>query len=541
MLIALLQRTPVVGLLSVADKMVTALPIGAILKSAAAAAAWFGAMNSLAGEYDGARATLLAIDDYSLPLKSNLCYYMSAPTVRAEPVLTPSRRNPHATDTIGAYFYGTVLHEGGKFRMWYYGLSREEHPEPKSDLSSGLHEGPVCYAESLDGIRWVKPKLGQVSFNGGDDNNAIALPADRSMGVFVIRDDDDPDPSRRYKMVYENPSRSKGTTVEKAVSPDGIVWKGAGTAASRLEPSSFYKFNGLYTITAHNLAFISEGGHLGGRQGYAWVSPDFDRWLPEAGESFLLAEPANPNDRGYNRPYVQVHVGVGAFSYGNALVGLYCPWHACPKPGDWFGTGTTFGDFGLVVSNDGQHFREVVKGFVYLNRHDSPVSEAAVRPDVRYEEILNQGNGILNVGDETRIYHGRWMNTEKFEDFYSEIALATLPRDRWGALGLFPHASEGAAWTAPMTLCDAGSKVSLNAQGIVGMRVEIADERFRLIPEYSGENAGAAGTADGLDCLVAWPRANLGALGGRRVRLLIHLQRGEYAEPRLFAVYVSSG
>src|SRR5271155_2680525 len=67
------------------------------------------------------KATLLAIDDYALPLRQDLCYYISTPTVRAEPVLTPSRGNPHATDVALANCYGTVLHEGGKFRMWYYG------------------------------------------------------------------------------------------------------------------------------------------------------------------------------------------------------------------------------------------------------------------------------------------------------------------------------------------------------------------------------------------------------------------------------------
>ena len=36
-------------------------------------------------------------------------------------------------------------------------------------------------------------------------------------------------------------------------------------------------------------------------------------------------------------------------------------------------------------------------------------------------------------------------------DRYSEIAVATLPRDRWGALGLFPDKSEGSVWSAPGT------------------------------------------------------------------------------------------
>jgi len=244
---------------------------------------------------------------------------------------------------------------------------------------------------------------------------------------------------------------------------------------------------------------------------------------------------------------VQVHVGVGPVSYGNAMVGLYCQFHARPNAigaaqpgsggnGDWFGVGTTYGDFGLVVSNDGQHFHEVVEGYVFLDRRRS---KAGLDPDVRTEEILTPaGNSILNVGDETWIYHGRWMNTENYRDYFSDIALATLPRDRWGALGLYPHATEGAVWSAPLTLGRAGGKLTLNAEGADGMRVEIADQNFRLMPEFSGENAGVASVARGLDCAVAWPKASLDSLVGRKVRLLIHLKKGGQAEPRLFAAYL---
>ena len=316
--------------------------------------------------------------------------------------------------------------------------------------------------------------------------------------------------------------------------PTASPGTGPGTAARLLEPSSLYVFDGIYHIGAQNLSYAGEGGHLAGRQGFTWVSTDFKSWLPQAGESFLLPEPVEYNDRGHDRPYTQVHLGVGAVSYGNVVVGLYCQWHNRPNPGDWFGTGTTYGDFGLLVSDDGQHFREPVKGFVFLNRHHS---RAKIGPRIHTEEVLTQsGNAILNVGDETRIYHGRWMNTEKTEDYYAEIALATLPRDRWGALGLSPDAKEGSVWTAPLTLEQAGGRIALNADGAKGLRVEIADARFNLLPDYSGANAGTV-AADGLASAVAWPKG-LDALTGRKVRLLIHLQGGESADPRLYAAYV---
>ena len=70
------------------------------------------------------------------------------------------------------------------------------------------------------------------------------------------------------------------------------------------------------------------------------------------------------------------------------------------------------------------------------------------------------------------------------------------------------------------------------------MNVEIADEKFALLPGLLGANAGAATTVDGLDCPVQWPLPSLAALAGQTVQLRIQFKKSEQAEPRLFAVYV---
>jgi hypothetical protein len=57
-------------------------------------------------------------------------------------------RNPiivkeHAWEGWGPYVYGTVLWDGGKLKMWCQGVGRDS--------------ADVSYAESTDGIRWIKP------------------------------------------------------------------------------------------------------------------------------------------------------------------------------------------------------------------------------------------------------------------------------------------------------------------------------------------------------------------------------------------------
>jgi hypothetical protein len=513
---------------------------------------------------------LLAIDDVSLPLRKNVCLFLNKPAVRREPVLEPSAKSD-APDNLAAHFYGTVLHDGGRFRMWYYACHRGLNPDwpptkrqqvakqpgwvkgRREDFEIG--QGPLCYAESADGIVWTKPALGQVLFKGSRDNNALDLPHTIVSGAAVIRDDADPDPARRYKMVYQffpeqtdPPLPEYGTqpSIACAVSPDGLAWKVVAMPFVNefVEHCSFIRHGGRYIV--HYQAFggerrsgaFTEGGARGGRMGLAHWTYDFARWPDLWQWAFALPEPADPGLRGVPNPYDQVHLGVGAASFGNVCVGLYGLWH------DRVHFGEISGDLGLVVSNDGVRFREVTAapGQPYIHRDDSPATPVAGRS---LKTILCQGNGILNVGDETRIYHGRWLNpgvdVEALNTLYrADVALATLPRDRWGWLALNPGVTEGTVGSAVISLPGQAPEIVVNADAARGLRVELLDERFEPIAGFSGPDSGSPAAADGLDCPVVWPRADLAAQAGRPVRVLVHLHDSGQGTPRLYAMSVRS-
>jgi hypothetical protein len=492
------------------------------------------------------RTLWLAIDDHALPLRRNLHLCISRPAIRAEPVLAPRRDDPLAPDQIAAHFYGTVLQEGGRFRMWYY-------PVALGDAPGTLTQGPIAYAESDDGLTWQRPILNQIEFRGSRANNAIALPETRIEGVTLIRDDDDPDPARRYKLVY-NPHTGPYWSMRTATSADGLHWTPGRELVIRefLEQASFYHHDGLYIVNAQTISpwRRSEGGGLMGRQAYAWVSSDFDHWIEETVESFTLPEPADHADRGLRKPYDQVHIGIGAASFGSVCVGLFGRWHNHPD----FHQITC--DLSLVVSNDGLQFREPAKGHVFIAADDAP---APAWNGTQYPTILAQGNGILNVGDETRIYFDRWRNAPYGEAYYGDVALATLPRDRWGYLALNPdpealirqHGSnqydpattydpdEGVVWTAPFVVPPA-ARLVLNIDGGADCRIAVADSRFRLLAAYSGAASGHLAIPAGLDCPVHWPAAPLAALAGQTVRLRISMRRQAHNEPRLYAVELVS-
>ncbi|NLX96772.1 MAG: hypothetical protein GXY83_11395 [Rhodopirellula sp.] len=306
-----------------------------------------------------------------------------------------------------------------------------------------------------------------------------------------------------------------------------------------LEMGSFFKFGNRYIVHGQGVG-TDNRGKPEGRQGYASTSTDFVQWDREYHAAFRLPEPDDVALRGLVGDYPQVHLGVGAASLGNVAVGLYGIWHNPPqaerRKQGWYGAGLITCDLGLVVSNDGVAFREPVKDHVFISGKQSPVTPV---PGVDDPTILCQANGILNVGEKTLIYHGRWRNaTVTGQDYYAEVALATLPRDRWGSLHLAKGSSRGTIWSAPITLPEDGCDILLNADGGEDVTVELADEKGRLLPAYSGERRGVVSAAEGTVGAVRavrWADESLAGLRGKTVRLKIAIAGDK---TKLYAVYL---
>lgn len=504
---------------------------------------------------------MLAIDDTMFPLQKGTCLYLSKPDIREEPVLRPSAFESNAPDNCATHFYGTVLYENDVYRMWYYAVHYGKNPDwddrmmqqiakipPYMKGDCQIFQGPLCYAESKDGLHFEKPALRQMSFKGSYENNMMALPHAIVSAALVIRDDDEQDPARRYKMVYQYfpdqcdpPMEELGKlpTIALAVSPDGLQWTVTQTPFINqfVEPCSFYKHDGKYIINYHMFddcgEYYSEGGHLSGRTGCARWSYDFDHWEDLWEVTFAPTEPEDPSLRGIHGEYDQIHLGVGGATFGNVCVGIYGMWHGHNVLTDF---GSISGDLGLVLSNDGIHYREPVKGVRFIKREDSPCEPV---PGFHYNTILCQGNGILNVGDQTLIYYGKWRNSDGGTDedaqrYYSScIALATLPRDRWGSLALNPKAEAGRLCTPEMPLGE-GTSLYVNAEGAENIQVSLLHEDLTPIP---GFEFGVLEGTDPLRLIVVFPgQTSL----PDKARIHFSLKRGKQS-PAIYAAYLVSG
>jgi hypothetical protein len=86
---------------------------------------------------------------------------------------------------------------------------------------ASLEPFALGYAESRDGLHWVKPKLGLVEFSGTKQNNIIDVELGLAYSFSCFIDPHEPDPDHKYKCCRGRPSKIR---VCHGHSPDGIRW-----------------------------------------------------------------------------------------------------------------------------------------------------------------------------------------------------------------------------------------------------------------------------------------------------------------------------
>ncbi len=168
---------------------------------------------------------------------------------RVHRTVNPPQRHPDnpliVPDTPwerGCQVYGTAYfdEEADLFKLWYLTGPKDRglKPLPLDGYERAPHTTMAAYAESKDGVHWVKPKLGILPYDGDTQNNLLGVGKHNCEGISVLHDRDDPDPARRWKCVYWDHG-SGGWEVRNggpfcmagpedgwhvAFSPDGIHW-----------------------------------------------------------------------------------------------------------------------------------------------------------------------------------------------------------------------------------------------------------------------------------------------------------------------------
>ncbi len=236
----------------------------------------------------------------------------------------------------GVNLYGTVLFDDGRFRMWYQVYN--------SGAEDPRYRTAVAYAESRDGIRWEKPSLGMFDYEGEPTN--IVLLSHGTSALYspaVIKDADDPDASRRYKMLYwdsmsekdletTGPNFPLGTDVPgwraipgegffASFSPDGLHWTNAQTQpvftcacdASSLSIAPDGSYQSYFKISIRDDRHFRVLGHS--------QSTDFLNWS----DPRIILEPD------WRDAYGTEFYGMATFPYQGNYLGLIWMYYNAPS------------------------------------------------------------------------------------------------------------------------------------------------------------------------------------------------------------------
>ncbi len=443
--------------------------------------------------------TLFAFDDVSIPFSQNLKLEMRQPVRHAaNPVLNLGETG--TPDAHGVQFYGSIIKEGSKYRLWYVAFD----DDTSNKIASARWR--AAYAESSDGLTWTKPNLNLVEFHGNKNNNLLDV-GDKwgFVNLKVIKDESDSDPQRRYKMtthVYFRHNTRLGTLLP-FVSADGLTWKPVKDVKPlkaelrkedlfipgfHQEPcGGLYQWGGFYYLNSQNA--VPGIHHYQGRVVRVFRSKDFVNWSPANHIGFVRTPQHEYLGAGRSREGEQNHEGISVWNRGNVLLGIYGRWHG---GAEWKDVSV---DLGFVMSNDGLNFREPQHEWTFLKRGD----------DGQWDQGgLIQGQGFENIGEQTFVYYGAW-DPRHWQDQPKRggMGIAVLPRDRFAELMVDTSSTGPGDYQLPITTSefitnavkvksDVPHRFYLNADGLgseAALKIELLDENERPLADYSGSNA----------------------------------------------------
>lgn len=493
---------------------------------------------------------LFAFDDHALPFKSNLKLTFSQPQKYPGNPVVP-HGPPGSPDAAGAVFYGSIIRVGAKYRMWY--RAQSDRVTAAGNVVAGAR---LAYAESEDGLRWVKPELGLTEFNGNRRNNLLGMPDSldysrtEPLSCFVLHEPADPDPARRYKMaVYGRyyPTPAGRETLQMApgnvpssiypfFSADGLTWTLATPpprqkwfdetevpfpVRNNFEIGGLYTFDGLYYVTGQELSpdiFLPDGSITRRTMVTHW-SGDFILWSHDRSLSFHRY-----GYRSVRESLQEAHVPAAIWNRGNVLLGTYGVWHGAVI------TGERRMDLGFLVSNDGIHFREPIADHVFIPRGADGAWD---------ERGLIHGQGFENIGEQTFIYYGSWDISQENRR-PPQVGVVMLPRDRLAFLSLRdPVPAQFTSQPVPNDPFRPRS-LWLNADGLgtdAFLRVELIGKKGEPIAGYSGADAATA-KVPGLKMKIAWRGKDSIRCPDAAFRVRVTFEGSQAARIKFYAAYL---
>lgn len=398
--------------------------------------------------------------------------------------------------------YSTIIKDGDTFKAYYRGI--------RVAGKDGSDAEVTCYAESKDGINWVKPNLRLFEIDGTLDNNVIlanAAPLSHNFSPFL---DSNPDakPSQRYKALAG--VRESGLIA--FTSPDGIKWK-------KVKEKAVFT-DGIFD--SQNVAFWSESekkyvcyfrswtgvGYKGIRSVSRTTSLDFINWTePEQmtfGNTRLEHLYTNQTSPYYRAPHIYIAIG-GRFMPGRQVL-----------------TEEQAKEFNV----DPKYFKDCSDAFFMTSRGGNEYTrmfmEAFIRPGIGLDNWVSRSNyPALNVVQTSPEEMSLYVNQD-YAQPTANLNRYSLRIDGFTSISA-PY-SGGELLTKPFKF--KGSELEINyATSAAGeLKFEIQDENGTPIPGFTMEDAPEI-IGNEISRIVRWKDdKNLDKLVSKTVRLRIYMK-----------------
>jgi len=399
----------------------------------------------------------------------------------------------------GAFsFYTTIIKDGNLFRAYYRGVRESGNDNSESEVT--------CYAESKDGIHWVKPNLGIHDVNGTKDNNVIlanAAPVTHNFCPFL-----DTNPKVNQKQKYKAIGGSSRSGLIAYVSEDGIHWEKLQEAPVITEG----KFD------SQNVAFWSENeekyvcyfrtSNNGFRSVSRTTSSDFIHWTTPVVMQFgdtplehLYTQQTSPY---FRAPHIYLAIG-GRFMPNRQVIS---------------------NSQAKALNVDPKYYQDCSDAFFMStrggNRYVRKFMESFIRPNIGLENWVSRTNyPALNVVQTSPTEMSIYVN-EHYAQPTAHLTRYSMRLD--GFTSLSADYDGGEVVTKPFTFEGQELEINYATSAAGSIKIEIQDANGNPIPGYAMTD-GQEIIGNEIKRIVSWnDNTDVKSLSSKPVRLKIYLK-----------------
>jgi hypothetical protein len=468
----------------------------------------------------------LFLDDSAITQMDGVTRRLHQP-VDHQPVIRPDRSQGQVS--VQSRSAPQWNSEKGLWEWWYWGYYRVP-PHGKYQSTTAWAN---CYATSPDGIHWERPNLGLYEWCGSRQNNIARDPNESRTLYHIIRDEQEADPQRRYKALFDVHDRYLG------VSSDGFSWTMLDTPPIPSQDESHFLYD---ADSGQYLAFVKQPTEWG-RSVWLATSTDFQHFSAPAlvfhtdetdqqirqqrvqqvvDDPAYLAPPLLNNEKLLAQVYQ-----MAVLPYAGLYVGfpvLFNPAGAIPPPHMNY---TGLNQVELTVSHDRLHWTRVADRALFL-----PVDPWQDQ-DYGWAQKLLCGTPHIHEGREMRIYYNalrfrgpRELYKQIADVYFEDESALVLARLRLDGFVSLDADEEGIVVTQPFL--PNGGQLLVNVDASQGdLRAELLDAASgQPLVGYSLQDARAL-QGDHLHGALQWQgHSHLPA--ERAVRVRFHLRRAQF-------------